>query len=352
MRYMKTRGCRYLALCGTVAAATLFSAAAFSQGVAPGEMTSAPQSWPPAPAPASMQDPGPGWPPREVNVTRPLPGRPFKEGFADVDGYHVRYVDGGKGPITIVDIPGSGGLELSTAKDQLTKDYRVIELNPPGFGPDDAIVGPRQDNQGIATTFLHTLDKLGITQFHLIATSAGCNIGMMMAQQAPGRVLSITFEGGECFTRDVDRRGQTPRAVAAQRASNMGSGVFDNDYSIWQAWPAYQWSENKWWQTPAFQNRLMRRRYTKVYPTNLHRDEMVAAAKDMKMPVVDLVGDRDEIMKISVAQAWKLNMPQAKFVVVAGGTHDIQNSQPEQFVEIMKACSLDTSPSKLMCPGD
>jgi hypothetical protein len=38
--------------------------------------------------------------------------------------------------------------------------------------------------------------------------------------------------------------------------------------------------------------------------------------------------------------------------LVAGGTHDIQNSQPEQFVEIMKACALDSSPSRLMCPGD
>jgi pimeloyl-ACP methyl ester carboxylesterase len=346
--------CR-LAFLSVIAAAALAAAAvgsvAFAQGVAPGQMVSTPQTWPPEPAPAYSQDPGPGWPPREVHIRRPLPGKAFKEGFVDVAGFHIRYVEAGKGPVTIIDIPGSGGLELSTAKDQLAQEYRVIELNPPGFGPDDA-VATRQDNHDIATEFVQVIDKLGVKQFHLISTSAGCNIGMQMAQMIPDRVISMTFEGGECFTRDVDRRGQTARAVAAQRASNMGQGVFDSDYSIWQAWPAYQWNENKWWQTPAYQARLMRRRYTKVYPTNTHKEEMVAAAKNMKIPTVAMVGDRDEIMKISVAQAWKANMPQAKFVVVAGGTHDIQDTEPEQFVEIMKACSLDPSPSKLMCPGD
>jgi pimeloyl-ACP methyl ester carboxylesterase len=96
----------------------------------------------------------------------------------------------------------------------------------------------------------------------------------------------------------------------------------------------------------------MRRRYTKTPPTNTHREEMVAAAKDMKMPVTDMVGDRDEIMKTTVSEAWHKNAPQSKFVIVAGGTHDIQNSQPEQFVEIIKACSIERLVGGLMCPGE
>lgn len=316
---------------------------------------SAQQAWPPAPAPAGMQEVGPGWPPAAVNVTRPLPGKGFKEGFVDINGFHIRFVDSGggtKGQPPIVDFPGSGGLEFSTAKDILAKEYRVVELNPPGFGP-DAAVAIRQDSKDIAMEFLQVLDKLGIKQFHLISTSAGCNIALLAAEAQPERILSWTVEGGECFTRDQDRRGQTARQIAAEKASDMGHGVFDNDYSIWSGWPPYQWNENKWWQTPSFQTRLMRRRYTKEYPPNAHREEMVAGAKALtSFTTIDMVGDRDEIMKISVAQAWKLNMPQAKVAVVAGGTHDIQNSQPEQFVEIMKACSLDPSPSKLMCPGD
>ena len=98
----------------------------------------------------------------------------------------------------------------------------------------------------------------------------------------------------------------------------------------------------------------MYRRFVKNFPynTNVHRDEEIAAAKDVKVRTTEMVGDRDEVMKTSVATYWKKYMPQAKFVIVAGSIHDIQNSQPEQFVELFKACSIDESPSRLMCPGD
>ncbi len=335
-----------------VALAALSASPAFAQGLASGQVQSGVnQPWPAIVAPLNPMEPGPGWPPREVNVTRPLPGRPFKEAFIDLEGFHIRYIDGGKGAITVVSIPGSGGLELSTAKDILAKDYRVIELNPPGRGPDDAI-DKAYDLNDMARIFLVALDRLGVKQFHLISTSAGCNIGMQMAQMAPDRALSFTGEGGECFTRPEDRRGQTPRAVAAQQASNQGKGVFDPDYELWSGWPAYQWAPNKWWQTPAFQSRLMRRRYTKVPPPNTHRAEMVAKAAAMTMPVTDLVGDRDEIMKTTVGSAWHAANPKFKFVIVPGGTHDIQNSQPEQFVELIKACSIERLVGGLMCPGD
>jgi pimeloyl-ACP methyl ester carboxylesterase len=309
------------------------------------------QTWPPQVAPDTTVEPGPGWPPQVVEIRRPLPGKPFKEGFVEVDGFRVRYIEAGKGPV-IVSFPGSGGLEMSTAKDMLSTEYRVIEINPPGWGPDPVLKGER-DMRDMATVFVHALDRLKVDKFHLIATSMGCNHAMYAAIQFPARVLSLTLEGGECFTRPQDRRPQTARAVEAQTAARDGKG-FNSDYSIWAGWPAYQWHENKWWQTPSYQARLMQRRYVNNFPytRNAHRDEMLAGVKNLRMPTIDMVGDRDEIMKISVAQAWKEQMPQAKFAVVAGGTHDLQNTQPEQFVEIMKACSLDPSPSKLMCPGD
>jgi pimeloyl-ACP methyl ester carboxylesterase len=317
------------------------------------------QSWPPPVAPAGQMDPGPGWPPELVNVTRPLPGKPFKEGYVDVDGYHLLYIDGGKGPTVVVSFTGSGGLEMSTAKDMLAQRYRVIEINPPGWGPDSNT--PRDsDMKKMARVFVHALDKLGVGKFHLIGTSAGCVHAMLAAEQYPDRVLSLTGEGGECFTRPEDRRQQTARAVAAQDAARAGKG-FDDDYSIWAGWPAYQWAPNKWWQTPSYQARLMRRRYVRVNTDGGQneremmentRADMIAQAATLKVPTVDFLGDRDEIMKMTVAQSWKKNMPQSRFVLVAGGTHDLQNSQPEQFVELLEACSLDTSPSKLRCPAD
>lgn len=313
------------------------------------------QSWPPPVAPEGFMEPGPGWPPAVVDVKRPLPGKDFKEGFVDMDGWHIRYIEAGKGPITIVSFPGSGGLEMSTAKDILAKEYHVIEINPPGWGPDELTPRPR-DMKDMAMVFLHVLDKLGVKKFHLIGTSMGCNHALWLTEMAPDRVLSLTGEGGECMPRGPEtQREQTPRAVAVQQAARKdGAAAWDDDYSIWAGWPAYQWAPNKWWQTPSYQARIMYRRYVKNFPYNHndHRDDEVAAAKDVKVRTTEMVGDRDEVMKTNVATYWKKYMPRAKFVIVAGSIHDIQNSQPEQFVEIFKACSLDDSPSRLMCPGD
>ncbi|MGI4880895.1 MAG: alpha/beta fold hydrolase [Janthinobacterium lividum] len=342
-------GCTGRAVAALVAGCAILSLGAPIQA----QQSKAEVTWPAVVAPTDgYMEPGPGWPPREVNVTRPLPGKGFKEGYVDVDGWHVHYIEKGKGPV-IVSMPGSGGMEFSTAKDILANEFRVIEINPPGWGPDE--LTPRvRDMKDMAQVFLHVLDKLGVGKFHVLGTSMGCNHAAWVTLLAPDRVLSFTGEGGECMKRGPETaRIQTPRAVQAQKDGQAGKG-WDDDYDIWAGWPAFQWAPNKWWQTPSFQARLMYRRYVKNFPynRNQHRDEMIALMKTVKVPATDLVGDRDEVMQTNVSKYWKQSMPQAKFVVVAGATHDIQNSQPEQFVEIFRACALDPSPSRLMCPGD
>jgi pimeloyl-ACP methyl ester carboxylesterase len=98
----------------------------------------------------------------------------------------------------------------------------------------------------------------------------------------------------------------------------------------------------------------MYKRYVKNFPynRNTHRDEMLQKAKTLLVPTTVMNGDRDEVQKISVLKYWKRDMPQARVVIVAGAIHDIQNSQPEQFVELLKACSLDPQPHKPRCPND
>ena len=182
-------------------------------------------SWPPPVAPEGFMQPGPGWPPAVVDVNRPLPGKDFKEGFVDTDGWHIRYIEAGKGPITVVSFPGSGGLEMSTAKDILAKEYRVIEINPPGWGPDE--LTPRvRDMKDMAGVFLHVLDKLGVKKFHLIGTSMGCLHALWVTEMAPDRVLSLTGEGGECMPRGPEtQREQAPRAAAVQKAALAGGAA-------------------------------------------------------------------------------------------------------------------------------
>ena len=45
-----------------------------------------------------------------------MPGKNFKEGFVEADGFRIRYMEAGRGPALVM-LPGSAGLELSIAAD-------------------------------------------------------------------------------------------------------------------------------------------------------------------------------------------------------------------------------------------
>src|SRR5437763_13050605 len=57
----------------------------------------------------------------------------FREGFVEADGFRIRYMEAGQGP-ALIHLHGAGGLRLSSAHDLLASEFRVIDLEMPGFG--------------------------------------------------------------------------------------------------------------------------------------------------------------------------------------------------------------------------
>jgi pimeloyl-ACP methyl ester carboxylesterase len=51
-----------------------------------------------------------------------------------------------------------------------------------------------------------------------------------------------------------------------------------------------------------------------------------------------MVGTEDEIMHTSLGESWKEHMPSAQFIIVQGGTHDMQNTTPDVFVATVTKC--------------
>lgn len=72
----------------------------------------------------------------------PLPGAAFARATLPVAGFTLHYAEAAPAaPLgTIVSLPGSAGLEMSTAKDRLAERYRVVEITPPGLGRPDGRV--------------------------------------------------------------------------------------------------------------------------------------------------------------------------------------------------------------------
>src|SRR5699024_11497668 len=103
------------------------------------------------------------------------PGRDFISGTVEARGYTLDYAWAGpKHPeATIVSLPGSAGMEMSTAKDLLIGQYRVIEINPPGWGTRDDL-DTHMDQSELGTILSEDIVIMVGWVFIVIGNSLGC----------------------------------------------------------------------------------------------------------------------------------------------------------------------------------
>jgi pimeloyl-ACP methyl ester carboxylesterase len=57
----------------------------------------------------------------------------FSEGYVEADGFRIRYMEAGQGT-PLVHLHGAGGLRLTPAHDLLSRQFRVVAFEMPGFG--------------------------------------------------------------------------------------------------------------------------------------------------------------------------------------------------------------------------
>lgn len=256
------------------------------------------------------------------------PGTVFTRSIVEVFGYRVGYAEAGAGEV-IVSLPGSAGLEMSRAKDMLAERFRVIELDPPGWGETPELAG-RMRQRHLATLLGAALDELGVDRFRLIGTSMGGTNALWLAAQMPERVTAVFLEAPMAFCRLEDLvRPESEGMIDAVR-----NGLsYDNSY------PAPPPHPNKPWATAAFFHEQMRRRF-KMFRHSDHPgepDRLAPLVAGLAMPVTLLIGTEDEILKPSYAAQLQSKIPALHVTIVENATHDIQNTAPEPFVHAVLA---------------
>src|SRR5439155_4713749 len=93
------------------------------------------------------------------------PGAGFEEGFVDADDFRIRYMVSGDGA-PLVHLHGAGGLRLTPAHDLLSRRFRVIAFEMPGFGQSAENTRTRTMPE-LAGTMARATEKLGIESFNL-----------------------------------------------------------------------------------------------------------------------------------------------------------------------------------------
>ena len=110
--------------------------------------------------------------------------------FADLDGLKIHYHDAGKGPaVVLLHGGGPGASSWSNFKGniaELSKKYRVIMMDQPGFGKSGRPIYENEKLGAFAARALRNLLKhLGIEKAHLIGNSMGGHVSLKFAIDYP-----------------------------------------------------------------------------------------------------------------------------------------------------------------------
>ena len=85
----------------------------------------------------------------------------------------------------LVHLHGAGGMRLTKAHDLLSRRYRVIVFEMPGFGPSPENTRTRTVRE-LGATMGAALSALGVERFNLMATSFGARVALWLAVRLAG----------------------------------------------------------------------------------------------------------------------------------------------------------------------
>ena len=262
------------------------------------------------------------------------PGKGFAHGTVEVFGHEVGYASAGLGQNVLVICPGSAGTDVSWAKDMLAARMRVIELNPPGWGGTQPLLH-KMDQRDLAVVLAAAVETLGVNRYHLHGASMGGVTALWLATQFPQRVRSLSLEGGMNFVREDN-------LVSLENAKALADMVARNDPEG-TGYPRAVPHPRKPWSDDAYIRAQMRKRIPMMRMlTHVHAGELERRMSEITLPILVLLGDKDEIVRPNHLDRWREIHPAARTLLVAGAAHDIQNTEPEQLVEALSAFHTET----------
>ena len=237
----------------------------------------------------------------------------FSEGFVEADGFHIRYLTAGEGP-ALVHLHGAGGLRLTPGHDLLSRQFRVIAFEMPGFGQSPENNRTR-DMPELAATMGEAVAKLGIDSFNLMGTSFGGKTALWLALQQRERVLALVLEAPAAIR---TAGGEPPSGSPEEMARRL--------YAHPERLPPMPPPD------PAVQaktRQLVSRLRGPDRDTDLERQ-----LADLETPTLVLFGTADRIIAPDMRHIYKELMPNCHLVFVYDAGHAISADRPEAFTEV------------------
>jgi pimeloyl-ACP methyl ester carboxylesterase len=118
-------------------------------------------------------------------------GAIFTENHVQVEGFRIRYLEGGKGDPVIM-LHGASGLRPSRLNDLLAGQFHVIAFELPGFGSSPVNERSRSMHD-LAQTMTEATTKLGLDHFNLVSTAFSARAALWQAIDIPDRIDSLVL---------------------------------------------------------------------------------------------------------------------------------------------------------------
>jgi pimeloyl-ACP methyl ester carboxylesterase len=214
----------------------------------------------------------------------------------------------------LIHLHGAGGMRLTPGHDLLSRQFRVIVFEMPGFGSSPENTRTRTMAE-LARTMAAATGELGLDTFNLMGTSFGGKVALWLAVQQPEGVDSLVLEAPAA----IRPAGSEPPSGSPEEMARRLYAHPERLGPLPVPDPAIQ----------AKKQALVARLRGPDRDTDLENQ-----MRGLATPVLVLFGTLDRVIPPEMGRCYKEILPNCHLVFIYDAGHAISTERPAAFAEV------------------
>jgi pimeloyl-ACP methyl ester carboxylesterase len=251
------------------------------------------------------------------------------EKVVQVGDHQIAYLEGGKGE-TVILLHGFGDQKDSWVKfaRPLTKTYRVIIPDLPGFGESSKISSQRYDIETQLSRMAAFIEKVDAGKYHVAGNSLGGLLAGLLAVTSPDRVKSLAL----LDPYGIANREKSELVKEIEKGVNPMIVEKPEDYDrllkfMFVHPPSLPGPVKKYLTAKMLENKDFNKKVFNELKGDTLLEERMA---EIKVPTLVLWGDTDRVFPASSARVLEQGIAGSKVVILKDCGHLPMTEKPEE----------------------